>query len=80
MNYSGPEQKGITNTGETLQASIMDAKNVAYPCEHGLIEFTQFDTLSKHMSGNFKLYCAQANDKTKAKNIPNATFTDLTWK
>ncbi len=80
MNYSGPEQKGITNTGETLQASIMDDKNIAYPCKHGLIEFTQFDTVSKHMSGNFKLYCTRANDKTKAMNIPNATFTNLTWK
>lgn len=80
MNYSGTEQKGITNTGDHLQASIIDADNTPYPCSNGLIEFTQFDTLTKRMSGSFKLYCAKEKDKTKTKNITNATFTDLTWK
>jgi hypothetical protein len=79
INYSGPQAPGIINTGEDVVAVYRTNDGALYNCTNGFVEITQIDTVTKKISGRFRLYCKSNKDKSQQRNFDEGTFTDLTW-
>jgi len=77
LTYNGKEQTGKYKTGEGFNASVLDAKSAVHNCNEGYIQFSEFDTTKKVMSGKFGITCMGNKASGNGYNIQEASFNNL---
>lgn len=77
--YSGKEKKGKFKIGEGFNASVLDAKSAVHICNDGYIQFSEFDTTNKVLSGKFGIACMGNKASGDEYKIQEASFNQLKW-